>query len=76
MFVPEILAEDLLIVPDNSVDIKIWINENIEMIRDTQPLFYKYLDQLYKVKGEATACAALITFLSIEHALKREAGCA
>jgi len=73
MLIPEILVEDLLIIPDNDIDLKIWVNENIIAIQEEQPLFYSYISQVLAVNGDKSACTALITFLSIKHALDREA---
>lgn len=76
MFIPEITEEDLLIIPENYVDIKIWINNSIESLGETQPLFCSYLRQLLKTKDQEHCFIAMYSYLVIEHALKRDVGCA
>jgi hypothetical protein len=71
MPLPEILAEDLMIVPDEGIDIKIWSETSVNAIFESQPLFFKYMSQIAKVHGEKACCAVLVAFKVIEHAVER-----
>jgi hypothetical protein len=72
MTMPKLEVEDLLIVPEQQVDIEIWMNEFLIKIEEEQPLFFNYLKEVIKRYGRHAGCTAVMVYRMIEHALDRD----
>jgi hypothetical protein len=69
--IPEIESMDLICIPEDPVDCKIFLAELISKLEKEQPLLYSYATFLKKLHGEHACLACLIVFKAIENAIER-----
>lgn len=69
--IPRLEPEDFLIIPDNDVDNKIWVNEAIIALEETQPSLVKYLALVGQLYGNQALMTGFMVFKVVEHCIKR-----